>query len=249
MLRVFMLVACVVTLQTVLVAQVNDADKTALAEALTGLQTAVKGKVEADMEHFTKLIAEKWGAADDAQRKEIHGLLPKCLGAKDAKVRGAIVEAIARMGGGAKDKDADTSAKILADETAKKTTTQDLTYHGQVLVAVGKLHSAKYLSFLTKYLGYKDWEVRGSAAEALGFYKDSPMAQKKEAVDAMLKIYNSAWSAANEPRDTTAKNNLQKINRAMEGSLKMLTGVKTGVEGAPAWQKWWNDGGKKAASW
>lgn len=249
MMRVLLLTCCVLLGGNVLEAQASEADKTALAEALTGLQGAVKGKVEADMEHFTKLVSEKWEAADEAQRKEIHTLLPKCLNAKDAKVRGAMVEAIARMGGGLKEKDADTSAKILADEAGKKTTAQDLTYHGQVLVAVGKLHSAKQLPFLTKYMNYKDWEVRGSAAEALGFYRESPLAQRKEAVESMLKIYNSAWSAANDPRDTTAKNNLEKIKRATEGSLKLLTGVKTGVEGAPAWQKWWNDTGKKATAW
>lgn len=230
-------------------AQASEADKAAVNEALTGLRTALKDKSEDDTAHFLKLVAEKWTAADAAQRKEVHSLLPRCFNAQSSKTRGAVLEAAAKLGGGEKDKDADTTAKILVDEAAKKTTSADITYHGQVLVALGKLHSAKHVSVLTKYLGYKDWDVRGSAAEALGYYKESPLATRKEAVDAILKIYNSAWSAANDPRDTTAKNNLAKINRPMEGSLKLLTNVKAGVEGAPAWQKWWNDGGKKATQW
>ncbi|MSR74697.1 MAG: hypothetical protein EXS14_04395 [Planctomycetes bacterium] len=241
--------SCLLLLLVAVSAQVSDADKAAATEALTGLRTAVKGKSDGDIEHFVKLVAEKWAAVDAAQRKEVHTLLPKCLGSKTSKTRGVVVESIALMGGGEKDKDADTSAKVLVDEVAKKTTADDLTYHSQVLVALGKLHSSKHLSVLTKYLQYKDWDVRGSASEALGYYKESPVSVRKEAVDSMLKIYSSAWSAANDPRDTTAKNNLQKINRAMEGSLKLLTNVKAGVEGAPAWQKWWNDTGKKATEW
>ena len=242
-------VGMVLVLTLAAFAQVSDADKSAATEALTGLRTAVKDKVDTDIEHFVKLVAEKWPATDAAQRKEVHTMLPRCFASKIAKTRSATVEAAAKMGGGEKDKDADITAKLLADEAAKKSTAEDLTYHGQVLVALGKLHSSKQITVLTKMLGYKDWEVRSSAAEALGYYKDANLQSRKESVDAMLKIYNSAWSAANDPRDTTAKNNLAKIKNAMEGSLKMLTSVKTGVEGAPAWQKWWNDSGKKATEW
>lgn len=216
-------------------------------ENLDGLKTAVKKKVEPDQIHYIKKLAEKWAAADVKQRKAIHKLAASNLKSKSADVKEATIEALSVMKGGKKDKDGANATKILVGESKKKPTEKDPTYFGRVLVAIGKVGHKKGMPVLVKLLKYKDYDVRGSAVEALAHYKDASLSTKKEIVESILKMYTSVWNQAKDPRAVHMKRRLEKVNRPSETTLKILTGAQ-GVVGADNWWKWWNEN-KKAKAW
>ncbi len=223
-------------------------DTKPIDDAIAGLKRAHKEKLEADYPHFIKILGETWANARPEQRREIFDLADKNLKLKSQDAKLATIEALSKMNGGEKGKDAETAAKILTDEAGKKATEENPAYFGKVLIAMGKLESPKGKAFLLKHLKYKDFDVVAAAADGLGSYKNATIDEKKEIVGEMLKTYTGVASAANDPRATSEKDRLKKIEGSMEHALKSLTGQST-IVGAPKWWSWWQDTGKKAKAW
>jgi len=224
-------------------------DAAAIQEAIEGFRKAHKEKLEQDQIHFVKLLADKWAGADEKQRKEIFDLCDKNLKGRSQPVKDATVEALPKMNGGDKDKDAETATKLLVDERGRKTTEENAQHFGNVCRALGKLHHPKGMPVLLKLLNYKDFDIIAAAAEGLSGYREAGLEVKREIVGELLKTYTSAWNAvANNPRDNNLKDRLKKVQSSMEAALKSLTGQQ-GIEGADKWWKWWNDTGKKAKAW
>lgn len=224
-----------------------DTPSADVAEAIDGLKTALKEKIDADQIHFAKILGDKWPEADKKQRKAVHKLIKRNLRSKNPEILETTVDAISMMTGGKKNKWAEESAKILEGETKKKTTEKNLTYFGQVVVGVGKLGSKRGRKMLTKLLNYKEFDIIASAAAGLAYYKDAELEVRREVVGEMLKIYTSAESAARDGRDNTAVRKHDTIKPAMESSLKALTGQQ--LDGALQWQSWWNKVGKRGKTW
>jgi HEAT repeat protein len=209
-------------------------------DAIASLEKAIKEKAKPDIKHFLTLLADKYATAKPEQKKTIVKLDGQVLGNADQELKDAAVEALGKTDASA--------APTLIKEIDKKPTEENLNYMAAVVKALGRLKDPKAgQDKLLKLLKHKSIDVTAVAIEALANYKDAPFEAKKEIFDDILKIYGSIQSAANEPRDTTAKAKLTKIQGPADETLRNLTGQS--LKGAVDWQKWWNDTGKKAAKW
>ena len=218
-------------------------------QALEGLKTAQKEKSDPDQIHFATEIGKLWEKADDKQRKTAFGLIGKNLRfIKNQEILDATVDVLALMTGGPKDRDAEMATKILVVETSKKTTEDNVTYYVRVLASIGLLQTKRGAETLTKLLKDKDYDVRAGAVLALANYSDKEINERRDIVEEILKMYTGASSAANDPRDTTAKKRLEKVQGVSEATLKKLTGQEI-AGGANEWWKWWNDHGKRDKEW
>ncbi len=209
-------------------------------DGIAGLEKALKEKTKADIQHFVKLLGEKYGAAKAEQQVKIAKLVGTALNQPDQDTKDMAVESLSKM-------DAKAS-EALIKEIDKKTTEDNTNYFGACVRALGKTKDPKAgLEKLKKLLNYKTNEGQAAAADALGNYKELDLEGKKVIVDLLLKMWGSAHSKAQAPRDTTAKKKLDTIKGPIEESIKALTGqTQSGFE---SWQKWWNDTGKKATKW
>jgi hypothetical protein len=210
-------------------------------DAIASLEKALKEKAKADIKHFVSLLGEKFASAKPEQQKEILRLDGIVLNNPEQEVKDAALEAVAKTG------DA-RGVPLIVKELDKKTTEDNLGYFNANVKALGRLKDPKAgLDRLMKLLKHKTIDVVATAAESLANYKDAPMETKKGIVDDLLKIYGSIASAANNPRDSTAKSKLTRLQPAADETLRSLTGQQH--KGHPDWLKWWNDTGKKAAKW
>jgi hypothetical protein len=209
-------------------------------DGIASLEKAIKEKAKPDIKHFVTLLADKFAAAKPEQKKTIIKLDGMVLNGAEQDLKDAAVEALART---------DASAvPTLIKELDKKPTEDNLGYMSAVIKAIGRLKDPKAgQDRLLKLLKHKTIDVVASAVEALANYKDAAFEAKKTIFDDILKIYASIASAANDPRDSTAKAKLAKLGPAADETLRNLTGQQ--IKGAVEWQKWWNDTGKKAAKW
>lgn len=208
-------------------------------DAIKGLEKAVKDKSKVDVAHFSAQLGEKFKEANDAQKKAFFASMKKAILLPDKDAKKAVVEALGKSDGRA--------VEILQGEVDK--TKDDVQYQGWCVEAIGRLADVKTgAPYLKKLLNHKTIDVVASAIAAFGFFKDADFATKKDLVESMLKIYGSYTSAAKNARDTTAKNKLERVKSPFENSLKALTGQQD-KEGYDAWNKWWNDTGKKADKW
>jgi hypothetical protein len=227
---------------------VASAQDDAVAEAISGLKEAQKQKIPGDQKHFIAKTVEKWEDADDKQKKEILDLAKKNLRTKEADVKLETVRALALMKGGDRERWSDTASKILIDEQKQKSTEDDLTYHMEVVKALGQIAHKRGIPVLTKLLRYKDYDVVGASAAALGYYKAEDTAAKKDIVKEILKLYSTMEVQAQDVRDPIARERLAKVAPRAEEALRALTG-KADISGAENWQSWWNNEGKKAKDW
>jgi hypothetical protein len=209
-------------------------------DGIASLEKAIKEKAKPDIKHYLTLLADKYASAKPEQKKNILRLDGLVLNNADQELKDAAVEAVART-------DA-AGVALLVKELDKKPTEDNMAYMAAVIKAIGRLKDPKAgQDRLLKLLKHKSIDVVAFATEALANYKEAPMEAKKEIFDDILKIYASIASAANEPRDSTAKAKLTKLQPAADETLRNLTGQS--LKGAIDWQKWWNDTGKKAAKW
>jgi hypothetical protein len=209
-------------------------------DGIASLEKAIKEKAKPDIKHFTSFLADKYANAKPEQKKAILKLDGQVLNMADQELKDAAIEAIARTDAG--------GVPMLVKEMDKKTTEENVGYFSAVVKALGRLKDPKEgQTRLLKLLKHKTIEVVAVATDALSNYKDAPLEAKKTIVDDVLKIYGSISSAANDPRDTTAKTKLTKLQPSADETLRVLTGQT--IKGFPEWQKWWNDTGKKAAKW
>lgn len=212
-------------------------------DSIAGLEKAIKEKAKADIKHFVSALGDKFAAAKPPQQKDILRLDGVVLALPEQELRDAAVEAIGKT-------NAD-GVPLLLKELDKKATEENAGYQALVIKSLGKLKDPKAgLERLTKLLRNKSIAVVATATEALSNYKDAPFETKKNVFDDIMKIYlsvHSAANASNAQRDTTAKNKLSTLQAPADETLKALTGQQ--LKGAPDWQKWWNETGKKAAKW
>jgi HEAT repeat protein len=210
-------------------------------DAIASLEKALKEKGKADIKHFVALLGDKFASAKPEQQKNILRLDGLVLNQSDQELKDAAVEAIAKTG------DA-KGVPLLTKEMDKKTTEDNSGYFATCIKALGRLKDPKAgLDRLMKLLKHKTIDVVATATEALANYKDAAFETKKSIVDDLLKIYGSIASAANDPRDSTAKAKLTRLQPAADETLRNLTGQQ--FKSHPDWLKWWNDSGKKATKW
>jgi hypothetical protein len=210
-------------------------------DALKGLEKAVRDKSKVDVEHFSKILGEKFKEAKPEQQKNFFIMVKKAFVLPEKEAKEALMEALA--------KSADARAfEILSAEYDKAK--DDVELQMKAVRAIGRLGDAKAgAAFLKKLLNNKSVDIIAAAVDAFGGYKDADLATKKEVVGDLLKNYGSTTSAGEKPKaQTSDKQKLEKTRQYYEASLKQLTGVadKTGFE---QWWKWWNDAGKKAEKW
>lgn len=216
-------------------------------DALKGLEKAIKEKSRVDMVHFVQTLGDKYGAATAPQKKEIVKLTEKVLNvAKEQEPKDAAVEALSKMDAAA--------LTTLTKEFEKKTTEENATFQSNLVLAMGKLKDEKTgLPYLRKLLKHKSIDVVASAGEALSNYKDVALPLRKEIANDILGIWGGVASAARKPTDTSSKKKLERLDGPMGQSLKILTNADpkpaNNEQLAVAWQKWWNDSGKKADKW
>jgi HEAT repeat protein len=209
-------------------------------EAIAGLEKAIKEKAKPDIKHFVAQLGDKFAGAKPPQQKEILKLDGIVLGMADQELKDAAVEAIAKTNV--------EGVPILIKELDKKATEENAGFHASVIKAIGRLKDQKSgLDKLLKLLKHKSIDVVATSVDALANYKDAPFETKKNIFDEIIKIYSSIGSAANSPRDTTAKNKLTRLQPSADETLRNLTGQQ--IKGPTEWLKWWNDTGKKATKW
>jgi HEAT repeat protein len=209
-------------------------------DALKGLEKAVKEKSKVDVVHYATVLGDKFKDATDAQKKLFFPAMKKAVTNPDKDAKKAVVEALGKA--------ADARGlEVLTAEIDK--TKDDVQYQGWCIESIGRIKDLKTgAPYLKKLFNHKSIEVVAAAVRAYAFYKDVDLAARKEIVNDLLKMYGSYSSAANNPRDNSGKNKLEKTQTAFEETLKALTGL-TDKSGHDQWSKWWNDTGKKADKW
>lgn len=219
----------------------HDVVKDEVDDAIASLEKAIKEKGKADMKHFVALLGDKFATANDKQKKDILRLDGVVLNNADQELKDAALEAVAKT--------ADVrGVPLIMKELDKKPTEDNQAYFSACVKALGRLKDPKAgLDRLMKLLKHKTIEAVAAATEALANYKDAAFETKKTIVDDLLKIYGSIASAANDPRDSTAKGKLTKLQPSADETLRNLTGQQ--FKSHAEWLKWWNDTGKKAAKW
>lgn len=210
-------------------------------DALKGLEKAVKDKSKVDVQHYAKILGEKYKDAKPEQQKLFFSGVKKAFALPEKESKEALVEALALS--------ADARAfEILQAEFDKAK--DDVDFQARCVRGVGRLADVKTgLPFLKKLFNNKSTELIVAAVDGMGSYKESDLATRKDLVGELLKNYGSTTSAGEKPKaQTSDKVKLEKTRGAYEQTLKQLTGVtdKTGYE---QWWKWWGDTGKKAEKW
>lgn len=209
-------------------------------DAIASLDKALKEKAKADIKHFVALLGDKFASANPEQQKSILKLDERVLGHAEQEVKDAALEAVGKTDV--------RGAAIVLKEMDKKPTEDNAAYFTSCIKTLGKLKDPKAgKDRLLKLLKHKSIDVAATAVGALGNYKDAAFDLKKAVVEDVLKMYGSLSSAANNPRDSTAQNKLKRFQPSADETLRNLTGQQ--IEGFTNWQKWWNDGGKKAEKW
>lgn len=209
-------------------------------DAITGLEKALKEKAKPDIKHFVTLLGDKFAGAKPPQQKEILRLDGVVLGLSDQELKDAAVEALGRTNA--------EGVPFLIKELDKKATEDNPGHETNLIKAIGRLKDPKAgLDRLLKLLKHKSIDVVATATDALANYKDASLETRKNIFGEVMKIYGSIGSAANSPRDTTAKHKLTRLQPSADETLRSLTGQQ--IKGPVDWLKWWNDTGKKAEKW
>lgn len=223
-------------------AQVED-----FKEDLKELRAAQKGRADGDQIHFSKKFADSWEQMDDKQKGQAQKAIAGNLRSRSQDVRVAAIDSLARMTGGKRGKFGAQGTKILAAEVKKKTTEENVGYFMKVVDGIGRIAHPSGLKTLEKLLKYKDYDVVGASARAMGHYYKGDTKLRKSVTEALLKTYTGLSNAAKDTRNNNAQERLGKVQSGAEASLARLTGEK--IQGADAWWKWWNDSGKRAKEW
>lgn len=222
-------------------------DNNEIDEAIKGLGKAIKERIPADQVHYAKVLADKWDEADPKQRKRILKAMAYNFRTRSTDVLEQTAESLGKMGGGEKQRDAKMATKILVQQTENKVVEDNPAVFRKVVAAIGQLGHPDGSEGLIELLKYHKYEIVGAAGGALANYKESPLRLRKEIVKELLKRYTSIESAADDPRDSTAKERLRLVKGPFESTLKALTGRD--ITGATRWWSWWNDEGKRAREW
>lgn len=220
----------------------EDPKKKALAEAMIGLDKAVKEKSDLDILQFSKLVSDQYPNGDKAQQDLAVDKLGKALkAAKSPEAHGGIVDSIAKTGGKA--------ASILVAELDSEIGKKNLPVYCAALKGLGLLKDEKSIPILVKALKHKDDDAIAAAATALGNFRDSKVDQKKTLFEEILKVYSPIESAAQKSgATTTAKQKHEKLAPVFEAALGALT-QKQGPKNAFEWDQWYRKEGKKAETW
>jgi hypothetical protein len=215
-------------------------------DTVKGLAEANKIKNDGDRLHFGKQLVGEWEKVDAKVRKDAFKQMAAALKTKDPIVRAQIAELLGSLGGGDKARDSDTATKILVDEF--KSAEEDLTYFHAVMMAVGKLGTAKGAEALMKMLRFKDYDAVASAIASLGQFGEAPNELKSSIVEELIKTFTSVAGPAKDTRNSEAQRRLAKVEPPVEQALKQLTKAQE-VKGVQGWTTWWNNTGKKSKDW
>lgn len=130
--------------------------------------------------------------------------------------------------------------KLIDNKNIKKL----LNTRARVIQSLGKTKSLDGVKTLRDLLKDKDVEIIAAAAQALGYFDEAPLDERKDAFEDLLKALMSAkGNMDSDPQDLIARERYYAIAASIITTLGELTGHDERVP--EEWQRWWNKNKKK----
>lgn len=220
----------------------DDEAKKFVAETVAKFAKQDEADARASVTKIAELLRDKDVQADT--RKSLVDLLAK-YGASD---RTAVATAAIDVLG---DQPAESAAKPLRDllERSLKAKAPVADVYGACLRALKKLAdtSKPTLDLLTDLLKRKEYEVIAKAADAIAGYKDAPGKVRRELMEEVIKLGESAYQAAQSGKDSAANAKWRTIQGGVMSALGALSGQS--FPDPLAARAWFNDHKKDAKVW
>ena len=212
----------------------------AAVKFLTELKAVIGKEDEAASRKSIATLVETW--KDKDVLPETKKPIPDVLGryAREDKLPiGVAIAAIDAMGEISPEEGAKEVRSIL--EKAIKAKTPPVDVYGACLRTLKKLAdpSKATVDALVSLLVRKENDVVGKAADAISGYKDAPGKVRRDLMEEVLKIGESAFQAAQSNKDSAATAKWNTIQGGVMSALRALSGQN--LADPLAARKWFND--------
>jgi hypothetical protein len=136
------------------------------------------------------------------------------------------------------------STKPLASWIDHKSHRKDMALQRALILALGKTRDPAAQKPLIDLLPHKEATMQAAAAEAIGYFSEAPLEERKELFEAVLKELTATKNAVDaDVNDIIARERYDTISASMIDTLQRLS--RHDERDPSEWTRWWNKNKKE----